>query len=111
VDLDPDSGTVHRPDRGGDVAAPAGAGHVAAVSHVALSGAEPRRAAGMDLHLRHDAAAGGRVWTRRAGARCRVLRSVVVEGADLAVRRTRPRGADRHALARTLAPAAMMPAG
>src|SRR5207253_4106440 len=60
-------------------AASARAGPAAALSDVALSGAEPHRVAGMDLHLCHDAAHGDRLWTGRAAARCGVLRGVVVE--------------------------------
>src|SRR5207253_10871216 len=76
----------------GDVAAPAGAGPAEAVSDVALSHAESRRSAGMDLHFRHDAAHGGRVWTGSAAARCRVLRCLVVERTNLALRGARSGG-------------------
>src|ERR687891_252066 len=85
---DADPGAVHRADRRGDAAAPPSAGHAAALSHVALSAAEPRGSARLDLHLCHDAARGGRVRAGRAGVWCRVLRTMVVERTNVAVRGT-----------------------
>src|SRR6266702_3451959 len=83
---DADPGAIHRADRRGDPAASARAGPAAALSDVALSGAKPHRAAGMDLHLCHDTAHGDRLWIGRAVARCGVLRGVVVEETNVAVR-------------------------
>src|SRR5207244_9622977 len=92
IDHDANSRAVHRANRRGDVAAPAGAGLAKAVSDVALSRAESGGSAGMDLHLRDDACRRGRVWIGRAAAWCAVFRSVVVEGTNVAVRGRARRG-------------------
>ncbi len=85
VDHDADPGAVRRTDRCIDLAAPARSRHAAAVSHVVLPVAEPRRFTGMDFRLCDDTVARDRFRFGRTAPRRDMFWRVVVEGKDVAV--------------------------